>query len=232
MNITPQLVIDGLLIVVIITAAIRGYKDGFFTSVINLLGNVGSLLGGLWVRNNYSDYIFDKFLRRPLTERSYNYLLQTAQNIDIGTAMENVIGKFPKDFAHILLSKAETTLSRMLTPDMDSAVLLVDTIIAPVITAVVSVLLFILTFIAIRMVCRLFAWLFKAINSVPLLGTANQFAGFFAGLLTGGINIILLSFILSIIVIVTGDNISFLNSQILSRSKILAFTGMVNPFLI
>ncbi len=232
MNITPQLVIDGLLVVVIVMAAIRGYKDGFFTSVIHLLGNIGSLLGGLWVRNNYSDFIFDKFLRRPLTERSYNYLIQTARNIDIATAMENVIGKFPKDFADILLSKAETTLSRILTPDMDSAVLLVDTILAPVITAVVSVVLFILTFIAIRLVCRLFAWLFKAINSVPLLGTANKIAGLFAGILTGGINIILLSFILSIIVIVTGDNITFLNSQILSQSKILAFTGMVNPFLI
>ena len=175
--------------------------------------------------------IFDNLLRQTFITRSYSYLEQTAQNIDIQTAISQVMGEWPQDFINEILEKTQDSLSVLITPTMDSAVLLVDQFIAPLVVACISVVLFILCFVAIRLVCGLLARLFKTVNKVPVLGSANRLAGGVAGVAIGAINIILLSFLCSIIVIITGDGLSWLNSQVISGSQILALTGIVNPFL-
>lgn len=227
----PSTIIDIVLIVVLIISALRAYADGFFTSVIRLIGNLGSLFAGWYIASNYSQVIFDNLLRNSLVTRSYNYLEQTAQNIDIETALSSVIGRWPQEFVATILEKTQDSLSTLLTPSMDSAVYLVDKFIAPIIVACISVVLFILCFIAIRLVCGIRAKLLKNVNKVPVLGFANRMAGFVAGLAIGGINIILLSFLFSIIVIITGDGLPWLNSRVIAGSKVLAMTGIINPFL-
>ena len=227
----PSTIIDIGLVVVLLISVVRAYIDGFFTSVIRLIGNLGSLFGAWYVASTYSQPIFDSLLRNSLITRSYSYLQQTARNIDIETALSSVIGKWPQEFVNTILRKTQDSLSVLLSPDMDSAVFLVDQFIAPIVVACISVVIFIVLFIAIRVVCALLAKMFKTVNKVPILGFANRLAGGLSGFVIGGVNIILLSFLFSIIVIITGDSLSWLNSQVISQSQILALTGMINPFL-
>ena len=139
--------------------------------------------------------------------------------------------ELPNDVAAEILQKTQDSLSVLLTPTNESAVYLVDEFIAPIVVACISVIIFILCFIAIRVVCGVLAKMFKTINKVPVLGFANRLAGGAAGIIIGGVNIILLSFLFSIIVIITGDGITWLNSQVIAGSQILALTGVINPFL-
>lgn len=227
----PALVLDGILLLVIVISAIRAYSDGFFTAVVRLFGTLGSLFAGWYVADNYSQLIFDNYLRTPLTQRSYNYLVQTSRSIDIETAINSIIGRWPSEFVVTILEKAEDALSRLITPSMDSAVYLVDEFIAPLVTVCISAVLFVAVFIAAKIVCALLAKIFSAVNEIPVLGTANRLAGFVAGIAIGGVNIILLSFLMSIIVLVSGDSLSFLNGEIMAQSRILAFTALFNPFL-
>ncbi|MBR6608599.1 MAG: CvpA family protein [Oscillospiraceae bacterium] len=227
----PSTIIDIGLVVVLLISVVRAYIDGFFTSVIRLIGNLGSLFGAWYVASTYSQPIFDSLLRNSLITRSYSYLQQTARNIDIETALSSVIGKWPQEFVNTILQKTQDSLSVLLSPDMDSAVFLVDQFIAPIVVACISVVIFIVLFIAIRVVCALLAKMFKTVNKVPILGFANRLAGGLSGFVIGGVNIILLSFLFSIIVIITGDSLSWLNSQVISQSQILALTGIINPFL-
>ena len=227
----PSTIIDIGLIVVILICVIRAYIDGFFTSVIRLIGNLGSLFGAWYVASTYSQPIFDTLLRNSLITRSYSYLEQTARNIDIETALSSVIGKWPQEFVNTILEKTQDSLSVLLTPDMESAVFLVDSFIAPIVVACISVVIFLVLFIAVRVVCGLLAKMFKTVNKVPVLGGLNRLAGGLAGFVIGGVNIILLSFLFSIIVIITGDGLSWLNSGVIAGSQILAFTGAINPFL-
>ena len=227
----PSTIIDIGLVVVLLISVVRAYIDGFFTSVIRLIGNLGSLFGAWYVASTYSQPIFDSLLRNSLITRSYSYLQQTARNIDIETALSSVIGKWPQEFVNTILQKTQDSLSVLLSPDMDSAVFLVDQFIAPIVVACISVVIFIVLFIAIRVICALLAKMFKTVNKVPILGFANRLAGGLSGFVIGGVNIILLSFLFSIIVIITGDGLSWLNSQVISQSQILALTGIINPFL-
>ena len=227
----PSTVIDIILLAVLAVSVIRAVIDGFFTAAMRLAGSVGSVIGGWYVATHYSQPIFNNLLRQTFITRSYSYLQQTARNIDIQTAISQVLGKWPQDFVDIILEKTQDSLSVLITPTMDSAVLLVDQFIAPLMVACISVVLFVVCFIAIRLVCGVLARLFKTVNKVPVLGFANRLAGGAAGVVTGAINIILLSFLCSIIVIITGDGLSWLNSQVISGSQLLALTGIVNPFL-
>lgn len=227
----PSTVIDVCLGAVLLLSVARAFKDGFFTSVLHLIGNLGSLFGAWYVASNYSQPIFEKMFRNSFITRSYSYLEQTAHNIDIETALAQVIGKWPQEFVNTILEKTQESLSVLLTPSMDSAVLLVDKFIAPIVVACISVVIFLVLFIAIRLVCNILAKMFKTVNKVPVLGFANRLAGGRAGVVIGGVNIILLSYLFSIIVIITGDGLSWLNSQVIAGSRILAYTGMLNPFL-
>ena len=227
----PSTIIDVILVAVVLISIIRAYIDGLFTAVIRLIGSLGSFYGAWYVSGTYSQMVFDKILRNTLITRSYSYLEQTARNIDIETALAQVIGKWPQEFVNTILQKTQDSLSVLLTPTNESAVYLVDEFIAPIVVACISVIIFILCFIAIRVVCGVLAKMFKTINKVPVLGFANRMAGGVAGIIIGGVNIILLSFLFSIIVIITGDSVTWLNSQVIAGSQILALTGIVNPFL-
>ena len=211
--------------------AFKAYRDGLFTSVVKLLGNLGSLLAAWYVSANYSRIIFEKFFRASFLDKSYAYLLRTSENIDVQAAIESIIGKWPRGFADSLLEKTQESLSVVLTPDMESAALLVDQFLAPVVTSVISVVLFIICFTAVSLLCSMLAKTLKIVNGVPILGFANRLAGLGAGLIIGGVNIILLSFLFSIIIILTGDSLSFLNRRTLRQSRIIALAGAVNPFL-
>ena len=227
----PSTIIDIILLVVILISVIRGFIDGLFTSVINLAGSIGSYIGGWYVSTNYSQLVFDKLARDILVTRSYSYLEKTARNIDVKTALTQVLGKLPQEYVDAILEKTEIELSAMLTPTTESAVYLVDQFIAPIVVTCISIVIFILCYLAIRLVCSVLAKIFKSLNKVPVLGFANRMAGGVAGVVIGGINIILLSFLFSIIVMTTGDGISWLNSHVISGSYILALTGAINPFL-
>ncbi|MEG2192662.1 MAG: hypothetical protein RRX95_05215 [Oscillospiraceae bacterium] len=133
--------------------------------------------------------------------------------------MENIIGP--------TVNGAHTALS----PTMDSAAYLVENFLGPMVIAIISVLIFTISLGIIQIIAGFLAKVFKGLNHIPVLGFANRLAGFAAGVAIGGVNIILLSFLLSIIVIITGNSLGFLNNDVLMQSKILALTTGINPFL-
>ena len=226
----PSLIIDIVLILLLVFSAVKAYNDGFFSRVVTLAGKFVRLFAGYFASKTWAPAVFAK-LRPSIVERSYNYLTQAARSIDVSTALKGVLGNLPSQFTEGFIQNAGAHLTDVLTPDMDSAVYLVDTIIAPVVTGIISIVIFIAVFIAVNVLCFILAHLLKTVNEVPLLGSANQTLGLFIGIASGAINIIVLSFLLSIIVIITGDGIPLLNSAVLTGSKILALTGIVNPLL-
>ena len=224
-------IIDGILIIVLLVCAVKAYSDGFFTSVIKLVGNVGGLIAAWLLAKNYSVVIFDRFFKSKLTEKAFEYLSTATEGLDLQTAVNNLVGKFPKEVVDGIIGPAVNGAQTALEPTMDSAAYLVENFLGPLVIAIISVVIFTISLALIQLVVGLVSKAFKMVNSVPVLGFANRLAGFAAGTVIGGVNIILLSFLLSIIVIITGNSLGFLNNEILQQSKILALTSGINPFL-
>ncbi len=232
------LVIDIALIIVLLICVIRGYIKGFLASAFDLAGSLGGILGAWYVSSHYSSVIFESLLRNTLIERAYNYLVQAREHmsgsikeIDVGTALGEVIGRWFNSFAEGALSKAGKSLSDMLTPTMESAEYLVDEFAAPIIVGVITLVVFILCFLIIKLVCSALSSITKSVNDIPVIGTANQVAGFMAGIVIGAVYIIILSSLFSMIVMVTKDSLPHFNGEILSRSFIMKLTSFLNPFM-
>ncbi len=225
------MIIDGILIIVLLLAAIKGYKDGFLSAAINLAGNLGSLFAGRYVAKNYAQVFFEKVLRSGLIERSYNYLSQNRRSTDISEALASVLDNLPQSFVEKVVSAAQNAAQGVLAPTQDSAAVLVDEFIAPMLLPVIAAGLFVITFLVVGILCKILAKRLKIVNEVPLIGTANKIAGFLMGTASGVVNIILLSFLLYIICIVTKDGMSFVTLDILRQSKIIGMMNIANQIL-
>ena len=225
------MVIDGILIIVLLLTAIKGYKDGFLSAAIKLAGNLGSLFAGRYVAKNYAQMFFEKVLRSGLIERSYNYLSQNRQSTDISEALASVLDNLPQSFVEKVVSAAQNAAQGVLAPTQDSAAVLVDDFIAPMLLPVIAAGLFVITFLVVGILCKILAKRLKIVNEVPLIGTANKIAGFLMGTASGVVNIILLSFLLYIICIVTKDGMSFVTLDILRQSKIIGMMKIANQIL-
>ena len=226
----PSLIIDIFLIVILIIAALKGYINGFFAAIVELLGKFAALFAAFFASRHFSRVIFEK-LRPRLVERAYNYLIRAVQSVDVSTALKDIIGGWSTGYIEGILTDAREGLGRLLQPDMESAVYLVDDFIGPIVTGLMGVIIFILVFIVVVVICSVLIKLLKVVNEVPILGDANQLLGLLVGAAGGLVNIIILSFLLSIIVIGTGDSLPFVNAGVLAGSKILGITGFINPFL-
>ena len=220
------MIIDGILIIVLLLTAIKGYKDGFLSAAINLAGNLGR-----YVAKNYAQVFFEKVLRSGLIERSYNYLSQNRQSTDISEALASVLDNLPQSFVEKVVSAAQNAAQGVLAPTQDSAAVLVDEFIAPMLLPVIAAGLFVITFLVVGILCKILARRLKIVNEVPLIGTANKIAGFLMGTASGVVNIILLSFLLYIICIVTKDGMSFVTLDILRQSKIIGMMNIANQIL-
>lgn len=201
------------------------------SAAINLAGNLGSLFAGRYVAKNYAQVFFEKVLRSGLIERSYNYLSQNRRSTDISEALASVLDNLPQSFVEKVVSAAQNAAQGVLAPTQDSAAVLVDEFIAPMLLPVIAAGLFVITFLVVGILCKILAKRLKIVNEVPLIGTANKIAGFLMGTASGVVNIILLSFLLYIICIVTKDGMSFVTLDILRQSKIIGMMNIANQIL-
>ena len=226
----PQ-IIDIILLVIILVTAVKAFINGFFSAVIGLVGNIASLVAAWVVSKRYSIVVFDSLFRENVTEKTYSYIQNSANAVDIQQIMENFAGGLPAAFMEEFVLKAESLVAQLAVPTMETAQSIVDVVIQPVLTAIISVVVFILVFALCRLVVSLLEKLFKGLNKVPVIGFANRLGGFCVGVLSGVINVILISCLLSIIAIITQNSLSFINMDVLAKSRILALTAMINPFI-
>ena len=226
----PQIV-DILLLLIIFLCAVKGFANGFFTAAIDLGGNIVSLIAAWIVSKQYSPVIFDSLFREKATDITYNYIQDSANVLDIQQLVDKFVSGLPESFMEDFVQQAENFAAQITVPTMETAQSIVDGVIAPVLTAVITVVLFIIVFSLGNLIAGLLSKLFKGLNNVPVIGFANRIGGFAVGVVSGLINVILISCILSIIAIITQNSLSFINMDILSQSRILAVTAIINPFI-
>lgn len=225
------LIIDIILLIILFICAAKAFKDGFFTSIINLIGKLVGVAIAWFLSNQYSSVIFSSFFRQNMIDNTYDYLQNSTSSIDTNQLLNGFSGVVPEKFMKELASIVEEIVSGIANPNITIAEKIVDTILAPVIVVLISVVIFTICFIIFNILISILSKFLKIINHVPVLGLANKWAGAVVGVIEGGIYVILISCILSIIAVITQNSLEFLNIEVLSQSKILAMTSMINPFM-
>lgn len=224
-------IIDIILLIIILVCAVKAFIDGFFTAVLRLAGNIISLIAAWIVSKKYSTVIFDSLFREKATDTTFNYIQNSVNALDVQQLLDNFVSGLPESFMAEFSEKAEHIINQLTSPTAETAQSIVDAVIAPVLTAVIAVVVFVVIFGVCSFVAGLLAKLLRSLNDVPVIGFANRLGGFAVGTVTGVINVVLISCLLSIIAIVTQNSLAFLNMEILAQSKVLSLTAIINPFI-
>jgi len=227
---TPQ-IIDIVLLAVILISAIKCFTDGFATSVVKLVGNIAGLVAAWFVSKRWAPMIFENMFRENMVEKTYTYIQDTSKVLNVQELLIEFTGELPAALMQEFVAKAEELLAQTITPTMEMAQQIVDTIVGPAVTVIITLVIFAMAVAVFSIVATLLAKAFKAINRIPVIGFANRLGGFAVGAVTGIIYVILISCVLSIIAIITENSLTFLNMEVLNQSKILSLTGLINPFI-
>lgn len=230
-NISVPQIIDIILLVIIIITAIRAFIDGFFTAVVKLIGNIAGLILSWVLANKWAPLVFENMLREKIVAKTYTYIQDSANMVNVQTLTEQFTGTLPASFMQDFVEKAEHIINSVTAPTLELAQNITDEIIGPIITVVIMIVIFSVLCSVCSLLAALLAKALRAINHIPVVGFANRLGGFGIGVFSGIINVIIISCVLSIIAVITQNSLSFINMEVLTQSKLLSLTSIINPFM-
>ena len=227
----PSFLFDIICTAAWIILVVRYARKGFLSSIVQLVGNLFSLLGARVFSGWAAAEVFQRFL-------AGSFRTQIAESISAGGVVDltgiadKYAGFLPESFRASIVETCERSISAVLS---DNAVVLADAIVqkvlAPLLTPVISIVLFFVVFALLRMLVSMLVTVLGLVNKLPVIGTVNRGLGWLVGGATALLDIYLVLCILWGIIVITGGNLNVLNDTVMSSSLYYKIFNLFNPFL-
>ncbi len=218
--------IDALVLVVIVATIFSYIKRGFVSSLVNIVGNLGSLLLALFLSTRLAPVIFDAFLKDMLVENTTEAITSGGAAAADGL-LSGFLSIFPDAFTNSLMQTYSTAIS---TNAGQSAELIVNDVMAPVVTPIVSLVLFLIIFIVLKIIFFLIEKSMRGINRIPLVGGANRALGAVLGIVGGLINSVLVLCLFWALLAISGGNLPEFTQADMAKSIAFGIFTEFNPF--
>lgn len=220
MKFSIPLLYDFLFLLVFSFAAVRSWRKGFLSGLAEVVGTVVAVGAAVWVSRNYAGALFDDILSGAVTDRITAVLENS--NGDLAAALQG-LDFLPDAMRTALVAVAANAGSEL--PAKITAAL------QPLLLPFVQVLIFVVLIVVLRWVFRLLTGLLRGINGVPVLGGVNRLLGLCFGLVIGAFDCWLLALACRVVAMMTLNQLSWLNTRILSQSIAFGIFGSYNPFM-
>lgn len=220
-------IFDILLLVLLAVVTLRYMQKGFLAGLIQFLGNLLGLVGAALLSPRVADWIFATFFKGGLTTQIQTTISQQG-TVDLAALVDKYAGFLPDAMEQSLVQSA-TDLMNSGAPDLAHS--LVTELIQPLVTPLITVVVFFVCFAVCKMLVSFLAAVLTNLNRVPLVGGVNQLFGFFMGLLAGAMDVFLVVCGVWAVVVITGNNLSWLNQTVLQDSVAFSLFSSFNPFM-
>ena len=227
----PSFIFDILCTVVWLVLMVRYARKGFLASIVQLSGNLISLLGARQCSAACAGWVFENLL-------AGGFRTQIAESISAGGVVDltgiadKYAGFLPESFRASIVETCERSISAVLS---DNAVVLADAIVqkvlAPLLTPVISVVLFFVAFALLRMLVSMLVTVLGLVNRLPVIGTVNRWLGWVTGCVASTMDIYLVLCVVWAVIVITGGNLTVLNDTVMSSSLYYKAFNLLNPFL-
>ena len=211
--------------------AIHYVRKGLLAALVQIAGNLLSLVGAQRLAAWGSGALFDRFFAGSFRER-IAASLSAGGAVDLNVIAQRYAGFLPESIRRQVVEACQRALDGLLT---DNALVIADTIvqdvIRPLLTPVFSLVLFFLCFAALRMLISLLVTVLGLVNRLPLVGTVNRGLGVLMGALAGLADVFLLLCVVWALMVITGGNLPGLNETVLSGSVWYQIFNLINPFV-
>ena len=184
-----NLIFDGVVLAVAVTAIVLGAKRGFIKSVMG----VCTLIAALFVAYAFTPMLSDYIEAQPFIRSVSSSITDTIKSLSANESgtydLEKLFADMPDAFTQIVdRYKADPEeLKQSVPPTAESEVHAVDAlsdlIAQPVVRVIADVLAFLALFVAAVIVLKLFTWLLDLIFQLPVLKSANTMLGFLFGVI-------------------------------------------------
>lgn len=206
------LVLDAVLVLILLVGFIAGWRRGFLSALVGAAALAASALLANWGSLQLAEPAYERFVRPRLVALVQQKLAGGASSAG---------GLFGRLLAGVTLRTGTAA---------DAAEAVVDAAIAPTAQTAVRYVLFLLFFLLLLLVFGLLTKALRAANKAPLLGTANRLFGGVLGLACGVLAAFLYVSLCALVVISTNDTLSWLNTDLISQSRLFSLAYPYNLF--
>lgn len=231
MFMNPSFLFDIICTAVWLGLAIHYARKGLLAAVVQIGGNLLSLIGAHQLASWGSGALFDRFFAGSFRERIVVSLSEGGA-VDLNRIAQQYAGFLPESIRRQVVEACQQALDGLLT---DNALVVADTIvqdvIRPLLTPVFSLVLFFLCFAALRMLISLLVTVLGLVNHLPVLGAVNRTLGMVVGALAGLADVFLGMCVVWALMIISGGNLPLLNEAALGGSLWYQLFNQINPFV-
>ncbi|MEG2053412.1 MAG: CvpA family protein [Oscillospiraceae bacterium] len=228
MGIDTGIIIDLLLIGVLLIFAFIYAKKGFVAGIVEFIGSFCSVIGAFLLSQKLSTTLFESFFEKSITDKMALTIQNNQGVMTVEEIINKITGLLPKNIVDAFLGGKELAVFDFSAPDL--AQQLVEQIVKPLLLPIISIVIFFAAFAIFKLVLTFITSALTNINKIPLVGGFNRFAGFFSGVLVGLLNVFILINVMWAVVMITADDLSFLNSAILQQSRFYTMFSRFIPF--
>lgn len=212
---------DLLFVVVLILTASSGWRRGFVSSLMLLIGGVAGIFGAVLVARTAGPVIYNDYVGASIAEKVSAALAESGG--DAAAAVQSLT---------FLPESIRQTLVDTMTEITGEATPHVIEVLEPIVLPLIQVILFLVVCVAVRWLFRALAWALRGCNSIPLVGSLNRLLGLVLGALTGVLNCWLLSLGLWLAGMLANGQVEFLRSSVMGQSLIYSLLSGLNPFTV
>ena len=213
----PSFLFDILCTVVWLVLMARYARKGFLASIVQLSGNLISLLGARQLSAACAGWVFENLL---------------AGVVNLSGIAQQYAGFLPESFRASIVAACERSINAVLA---DNAVVLADTIVEkvlqPLLTPVIMLVLFFVFYAVLRLLVSMLVTVLGLVNKLPVIGTVNRGLGWLTGGMTALLDLYLVLCVVWGLVVITGGNLNVLNDTVMHSSLYYKAFNMFNPFL-
>ena len=227
----PSFLFDILCTVVWLVLMARYARKGFLASIVQLSGNLISLLGARQLSAACAGWVFENLLAGGFRTQIAAHLSEDGV-VNLSGIAQQYAGFLPEAFRASIVDACERSISAVLN---DNAVVLADTIVqkvlAPLLTPVISLVLFFVAFALLRMLVSLLVTVLGLVNKLPVIGAVNHWLGWGVGGIASLVDIYLVLCVVWALIVITGGNLTMLNDTVMSGSLYYKVFNVFNPFV-
>lgn len=217
-----SVILDLMVVALIIVGFIIGWRRGFISELLRIVGFAVSLVAAWILSSSVTGWIYEKFVKAKIVGE----VSETITNTVSGNAVSG--GSFWEKLGDL---GSEIASYATITPEEASKLgeSFVNNSLAAPVQAIIRTIVFVILFVVFLLIIKLISRLFKGLNHLPVVGTLNRVLGGILGLAEGAVICYIFVAIAALTVKITGDELLWLNSDLINDSRLFSLLYNFNP---
>ncbi len=225
-------VLDGIAALILITCILKSARMGFVNTLMRFIGFIAASVAAFLLSWPAAQAIFQHLVRPGVLNIVENALSEAINGgsfaINVAKAFESLPAMLQNVLAASGIDPVEILGQTISGSISEIARTITDTVIAGSLTLLIRCVVFFVIFALALYLVRLISGVFKGINHIPLVGTANRVFGGVLGAVVGIAVLMMLAIFYDAIAALTGNSTVWFSTSTISETFLFKYFFLSN----